>query len=578
MRVYRPICPQVNYKAHEEELFGLTEDSAPVQTFKQHEFECLNLNITCPANATPGSNYPVMFFIHGGGNRGSGSSWLYDGGAFVQRSIMVEKPVIIVTINYRLGLLGFAASPALRDDNHLTGDTGVGNYGLRDQRKALEWVYNYISDFGGDPMNITLFGLSTGAADILCHMHSTANETRPLFQRAIVQSPALELDIPNVSSAGWQFSKLMSTFQARSVEDLRAIPVEKLVAYAPHIRAVDDGLFFSKGWHEALYPEESCLHGHSDVPELQALSLHLKSHTRISSHSRSRSRARHNHSINLYNHPPHLQPMMIGDCGAESLQWSNAASLWTAPGVVRRIRAICQSLSKSSALLRAYDISSHTPADELPERVLELINDARFAWPTDCVAETAKRARSGHGVWRYVFDQESPSRGVPHHAVDLLYLFDNIPLSVPAAATPPSSFSPHLSSPCDSPSAYSPPDTPDMSYGSDSDSDGVDFGFGFDGAEDDGWGAPIVDEWTYTRVRNTVQERWLAFAYGDAPWSADKVYVFGPEGEVGERSMGIFRGRRRFGAWKEALEPLGMYLAQKVGLELSNGPPMGSRA
>ena len=108
----------------------------------------------------------------------------------------------------------------------------------------------------------------------------------------------------------------------------------------------------------------------------------------------------------------------------------------------------------------------------------------------------------------------------------------------------------------------------------DSDSEGVDFGFGF--TTDDDWGAPIVDEWTYTRVRDAIQGRWLAFAYGEAPWCEEKVYVFGPEGETGERSMSIFAGRRRMNMWKEALEPLGMHLAQKVGIELCTGPPMSA--
>jgi len=118
-----------------------------------------------------------------------------------------------------------------------------------------------------------------------------------------------------------------------------------------------------------------------------------------------------------------------------------------------------------------------------------------------------------------------------------------------------------------------------MIFGSDTDSD-IDFGFGFNTGSDvyDGWGAPVVDEWMYTRVRDAVQGRWLAFAYGQAPWSSEeKVYVFGPEGEVGERSMNIFTGRRRESAWREALEPLGMALVQKVGIELSNGPSAGMR-
>lgn len=417
-------------------------------------------------------------------------------------------------------------------------------------------------------------------------MHSAANEIRPLFQRAIIQSAVPDMDIPHVSTAAWQFSKLMSALRVQSVDELREVPADKLASIVPTIRVVDDGFFFAPGWKEFLYPEnidDGCRH--EQVPELQALSHRLKSpHGRLRTHSRSRSRSRsrvrHPHSAGAYIHPPHLQPLMIGDCGAESLLWSLPASLWTGPGIVRRIRAICQSMPRASALMRAYDISSHTPPDELSERILDLINDARFAWPTECIAAAAKRVRGGHGVWRYVFDQEAPSRGVPHHAVDLLYLFDNVPLTVPPAYSPPDVFSPGPS-PIASPRISYTQTPPDMWYGSDTDSDGVDFAFGFNGAgataeggddDDDAWGMPIVDEWSYARVRDAVQGRWFAFAYGEAPWAEDKVYVFGPEGEVGERSMSIFAGRRRVDVWKEALEPLGMHLVQKVGIELSNGP------
>ena len=87
------------------------------------------------------------------------------------------------------------------------------------------------------------------------------------------------------------------------------------------------------------------------------------------------------------------------------------------------------------------------------------------------------------------------------------------------------------------------------------------------------WAMPVVDDWTYARVRNAVQERWLAFAHGDAPWRADRVYVFGPEGEVCERSTRIFHARRRTEVWRAALAPLGLPLVQKLGAELCNGPP-----
>ena len=111
----------------------------------------------------------------------------------------------------------------------------------------------------------------------------------------------------------------------------------------------------------------------------------------------------------------------------DSVLWSLPASMWSSSGVVRRVKAACGSLSKASALLRAYDIYVHTPQEELLERVLELINDARVAWPIEKFVEGVQRDGGGGGVWRYVFVQEGCLRGISHHAADLIYLFDNVP-------------------------------------------------------------------------------------------------------------------------------------------------------
>ncbi|CCM01185.1 uncharacterized protein FIBRA_03233 [Fibroporia radiculosa] len=560
---YGPICPQHRYRGAEAELFGLPEDALPHQVLKQNEFDCLNLNITCPGDATATSRLPVMLWIHGGANRGSGSSWVYDGGALVQKSMQMGKPVIMVSFNYRLGLLGFAASPALRDDNKAAGDEGVG---LRDQRRALEWIHRFITAFGGDPSNITLFGESTGAADILCHLHSAANEKNPLFQRSIIQSAIMDLEVPSVASAGWQLSRTMSALGAHSVEDLRAVEPEKLVALGPNVRATNDGVFFCKHFTGSLLGDEAPErhHHHHHIPhddhagtDSLRHSHWLQGHNHLRAASRSRSRVRQAHTSQ--------QPIMIGDCSDESLLWEFPASLWTGSAVERRVRAVCQSLTKANTLLRAYDIHSHIPADELHTHVLELINDARFAWPTECVATRARQERGGKGVWRYVFDQEGPARGVPHHAVDLIYLFDNVPLPA-SSLSPTSAYSPTSSAADFMPESFDADD--------DSDDEGslsTDSGFA------DDWGVHGVDEYSYARVRDAVQSRWFTFAYGEAPWAADRVFVFGPEGEVGERQMSIFEGRRRTRVWQEALEPLGMHVVQKVGVELSNGPPLPSR-
>ncbi|KAI0674604.1 carboxylesterase [Trametes maxima] len=568
------ICPQPKFKSVEEELFNLTEDCIPDQALKHSEFECLNLNLTCPSDATPDSHYPVMIWIHGGANRGSGSNWVTDAGPLVQKSIQMGKPVIIVSINFRIGLLGFAASQALRDDNKAAGDEGVGNYGLRDQRRAMEWVYRYIQAFGGNPNNVTLFGESTGAGDILCHMNSATNEVAPLFQRAIVQSAIVDLEVPKLHQTGWQMSKLMSALRVQTIDDLRAVDPERLVALGASMRATDDGVFFRRSFAGSLVnADETVQHHHveahlgdSMVVEISAHSHHLKvPHHHLHEKSRSHSRTRH----------ASHQPVIIGDCGAESWLWSLPASLWTAAGAVKRIRAICQSLSKSNALLRAYDINSCTPADELPDRLMDLINDTRFAWPTDLIATSLRGERGGHGVWRYVFDQESPSRGVPHHAVDLMYIFDNVPLPSLPTTSPYDCTEPredgYFFTP-DSDSDFPISTAPTPCDDSDADDDGPGYDYDAD------WAMPVVDDWTYARVRNAIQEQWISFAHGEAPWHEDKVYVFGPEGEVGERSQRIFQARRRAQVWKEALEPLGMELVQKLGAELCNGPPSDSRS
>ncbi|KAK7464632.1 hypothetical protein VKT23_005840 [Stygiomarasmius scandens] len=553
------------------------------QVFKHNEFECLNLNITCPAGLNSHSHIPVMVWVHGGGDRGCGSSWVYDGGALVRKSVLLGKPVIMVTFNFRLGLFGFASGTQLREDNRSVGEEGVGNYGLRDQRKLLEWLHYYIADFGGDPHNITLFGESTGAADIIYHLLSAENETRPLFHRAIVQSAVIDYDLPDAASAGWQLSRLMSTLHVSTIDQLRHLDADQLVKFGQTLRVVDDGVFLRHGWKDSLIPENAHKHHHHSEHHFSA----PKAAARSSRSSQSRSRVRPSStpsgsvSIRL---PSHLQPLIIGDCAGDSLLWSTPISYWTAAGVTRRLKAICTSLSKANGLLHAYDISSYTPDEEIGDHVLELVNDARIAWPTECFANNARTLRGGRGVWRYVFDQEGPIRPIPHHAVDLMYLFDNV--SLPDSNSTRSGDEP--SSSTMSLAGSSPDDMWPESFTFDDDAEEVKYSSVAKGDVDieamevdyegrdfsSAWAIPMVDEYSYTRVRDTMQERWLSFAHGEAPWNEDKIFVFGPEGETGERTKWIFDGRRRKKVWRETLEPLGMQLVQKVGVELSRGPPL----
>jgi para-nitrobenzyl esterase len=124
----------------------------------------------------------VMVWIHGGGYlTGSGALPFYDGSA------LARLGAVVVTINYRLGVLGFFAHPQLSRESH---EHVSGNYGLLDQIAALEWVRDNIAAFGGDPQNVTIFGESAGAGSVSCLLFSPL--AKGLFHRAIAESGALD--------------------------------------------------------------------------------------------------------------------------------------------------------------------------------------------------------------------------------------------------------------------------------------------------------------------------------------------------------------------------------------------------
>ena len=138
--------------------------------------DCLTLNVWVPENA---KDAPVVVWIHGGSLRmGSGAGALYDGTEYARRGI------VLVSLNYRLGALGWLAHPELSAE----AESGVsGNYGLLDQVAALQWVRRNAAAFGGDPGNVTVMGESAGALSITYLLASP--EARGLFDKAIVQSP-----------------------------------------------------------------------------------------------------------------------------------------------------------------------------------------------------------------------------------------------------------------------------------------------------------------------------------------------------------------------------------------------------
>lgn len=152
--------------------------------------DCLTLDVTAPTNAR---GAPVMVWIHGGTLIwGTGHSAMYDGRGFAARG------VVLVSINYRLGVLGYLAHPELSRESP---DNVSGNYGLLDQAAALRWVRENIASFGGNPGNVTIFGESAGALSVEYLLASPV--ARGLFDKAIVQSGYL-FTMPELRSARYE--------------------------------------------------------------------------------------------------------------------------------------------------------------------------------------------------------------------------------------------------------------------------------------------------------------------------------------------------------------------------------------
>ena len=176
--------------------------------------DCLTINVWTPAKSSTES-LPVIVWVYGGGyTYGSGSHPSYDGEALAKRG------VVLVTFNYRLGLLGFMAHPEL---TAASPNKASGNYALMDIQAALQWVQRNIGTFGGNPANVTVFGQSAGAFMISTLMSAPAN--KGLFAKAILQSGGVMRPMASLQEA-----EKYGTAAAESLATLRAMSPDALVA------------------------------------------------------------------------------------------------------------------------------------------------------------------------------------------------------------------------------------------------------------------------------------------------------------------------------------------------------------
>src|ERR1700741_4337430 len=197
--------------------------SMPGETAPAVSEDCLYLNIWTPAKAAH-EQLPVIVWIYGGGYiNGSASMPLYWGDRLAQ------KGVIVVTIAYRLGPLGFLALPELTRESP---QRSSGNYGLMDQVAALEWIQRNISAFGGDPRRVTIAGQSSGAMSVSVLMASP--RAKGLFQRAIGESGGLFEPLqlaPKylLANAEQDGEKYVASLGVTSLEELRRLPAARLL-------------------------------------------------------------------------------------------------------------------------------------------------------------------------------------------------------------------------------------------------------------------------------------------------------------------------------------------------------------
>jgi len=337
--------------------------------------DCLTLNVWTPAerSADLTGPLPVMVWIHGGGlNNGSGTAALYDGANLARRG------VVVVTINYRLGRLGFFHHPALAAERE-AGEPAA-NYGLMDVILALHWVRDNAAAFGGDADNVTIFGESAGGALVTRLMIS--EPARGLFHRAVVQSglgrdEGTPLDQPR-RDGGPSMQARGETFAegqgARTAEQLRAIPAEALLRPAPNFYGGDllvrDGELVSED-------VEAAFAAGREAPV----------------------------------------PLIIGTNSAEF--W------WMKPSDLSPYGALDDAMTQTerAAFLEAYGGQEGYDA--------HVLSDLVFNEPARHLARL--HARNGHPTYLYRFDVVSAAMPEPHdgatHASERQYVFDNLTAS-----------------------------------------------------------------------------------------------------------------------------------------------------
>jgi len=369
---FGPSCPQVQ-----------PQTKNPFLPPGQISEDCLYLNVYTPT-ARPGANRPVLVWIHGGG-------LVQDGARNYDGTKLAADGTVVVTINYRLGALGFLAHPSLA--SHPGG--AAGNYGLMDQQAALRWVQRNIAQFGGNPGNVTIAGQSAGGLSVLAQL--TSPGARGLFQRAIVQSGTFALTqtpLAKAEASGETFAKDVGC-ASQTAACLRSAPVSKLVDnFGVEIPGVVDGSVLTQSIGTALARGQF-----ARVPV-----------------------------VNGITHDEEL--LFVAGLGLTVSQGTNIPLAGDPTDAANYQANITKALGVPAA--RAAAIANEYPLSAYPNPVAAfslLVSDSEFA----CPALLVDRWTAARGVPTYAYqfnDDNAPvnlvgaSLGLSTHGTELPYLFD----------------------------------------------------------------------------------------------------------------------------------------------------------
>ncbi len=350
--------------------------------------DCLSLNIWTPKNLQPGVKKPVMFWIHGGAYFiGASSMPGYDG-----RSLAENGDVIVVTINYRLGALGWLDFSAF-------GSEFERNLGLKDILLALRWVQENISGFGGDPHQVTIFGQSAGGGCVTTLM--TLPQAKGLFHQAIAESsPATSVYLPEraqlVSKA---YLDLLGVSNEDAAEKLRTLPAEQLASVT--MKLLD---YAARTW-----------------PGTVAFAP-LVDGDLITEHPIDVFRAGNEHQI----------PLLLGTTKDEASFFKVMKSPLM-PISEQGIQEMFDLVQADNPHLEISEstITSAYPAYPKQKGAMEISRDAGFFMPAVWVAEAHARHAA---TWMYRFDQAPPLMKLlglgAGHASEVPYVFGNLPKKV----------------------------------------------------------------------------------------------------------------------------------------------------